>query len=148
MSPAPSNVPDDPRRVLIIKPSALGDVVTAGPAEGGCACGCSSPWLDGVEGRISDLAVTPSGRKVSGSFTTYLMTEGVHRFRVHQLALDRFKVLVERTDSFGQKDIEKITANFAAFFGEDVAVEIEPVDRIPAEKSGKLRRFVSELDQG
>ncbi len=122
----------------------LGDTVTLSH-DTQCECGSELPIVDHVEGRVLDLLIAPDGRRVSTSITSQLMTEGIHRYKVFQKDITRFDILIERMQDCSSSDIDNVVRNFQKFFGDQIIVNIDIVDHIPPDKTGKLRSFVSEL---
>ena len=71
--------------------------------------------------------------------------EGVARFKIIQESLDHTRVLVEPGPGYGEPVARAIVAGMTARLGEGVRIDVEPVERIPAERSGKFRYVVSKL---
>jgi phenylacetate-CoA ligase len=121
-----------------------GDAATLSRAQ--CECGLQSPTIENIQGRVSDFAISPDGRKISGPIVNYTMTKGIERFRVIQKAVDHILVLIESKTSIQQTQIDEITYKWKALLGQTVTVEIQLVDNLPLDKSGKLRSFISEIN--
>jgi phenylacetate-CoA ligase len=68
---------------------------------------------------------------------------GVKEFKVVQESTALTRVLLVTESPFNAGSIDKIVAGFRQRLGNDVNVEVQLVDRIPAEKSGKFRYIVS-----
>ncbi|NLI16968.1 MAG: phenylacetate--CoA ligase family protein [candidate division Zixibacteria bacterium] len=112
-----------------------------------CSCGLKLPVVKEIGGRVSDMIVTPEGRKISGPIINYTMAKGVGRFRAIQKGRDTIKILIEKNVGQGISiDIEEIRNKWKALVGDRMIIDIEQVDKIPLEKSGKLRSFIREQE--
>jgi hypothetical protein len=69
----------------------------------------------------------------------------VKQFRAIQHAPDRIEVLIA-TSHPADPALERVRARLSMLLGGAVTVAMTPVDHIPVEPSGKLRRFVSLVD--
>lgn len=117
-----------------------GDMAVAG---GSCSCGRGFPLLSRIEGRSSECLTLPDGRLLSPVvFSHYLFVS--HGYTEHIL-----KYQAEQTGPGGLtfrfvpiRDVSKslicnLRADLAGLLGPGLAVDIEAVEEIPAEPSGK-----------
>jgi len=132
----------------------VGDVGKASE-EGACECGRTFPTMKIVEGRKDAMVVLPDGRVVS-SFAfiagMYQLSfyKFIDQFRVIQKKENFFKFLVKiKNDGVNEKIAEE---ELAAYFSkvlnvksEEVAFEVEFVEDIPLDKSGKFTVVISEF---
>jgi phenylacetate-CoA ligase len=115
-----------------------------------CPCGRGLPVLRMLAGRTEDLVTLPDGRKIDGaifdSAVEALIGRGVpvRQFRAVQHALDDVEILVA-TDAPGHHALQELGVDIQRVLGSRVHVVVKPVDHIPAEPTGKLRRFVSRI---
>ena len=72
----------------------------------------------------------------------------VDELQARQTALDRMEIQLVRGARFKQQPIDRFIAQLQSILGDSLEVEIDYVDQIEREPSGKLRYFVSELDVG
>ena len=132
---------------------AVGDLGKA--SEDACACGRTFPLMKLVEGRKDEVVVLPDGRALS-SFAfiagMYQLSfyKDIDRFRVVQKRLDHFRFLIKlRNSGLDREAAEKeLVGFFAKAFNVDVdevLFEVEFVEDIPLDSSGKFRIVVSEL---
>ncbi len=118
-----------------------------------CTCGRGLPVLQLVAGRTEDLVTLPDGRKADGSIfgvaVEHLVAQGVpvKQFRALQHRLDYIEVLVA-TDQPNHPALRQLPARLREELHPRLTVTVTPVDRIPVEPTGKLRRFVSLLASG
>ncbi|MBD3401577.1 AMP-binding protein [candidate division GN15 bacterium] len=114
-----------------------------------CSCGRTLPMMDIVGGRVTDFLVTPEGSVVSGAaMTIYFIARvpGITQAQLVQTAVDRLTLRLAVDEAFGQESKQMIEDSVRQFFGPDMHYEIEQVDSIPVEASGKYRFSISEID--
>jgi phenylacetate-CoA ligase len=122
----------------------VGDVVV--PADRACACGRGLPLFDRVVGREADYVLTPGGTLISGiSLTDHFATEirGAAQVQIVQEKLTFLRLRMVPGDGFGPDSHRQIEALVRNTFGPQMGYEVELVDVIPQEASGKYRFCVS-----
>ena len=112
-----------------------------------CACGRPTPLLEKIEGRSTDFIVAPDGRMLHALSVIYILREidGVAQFKIRQKEVDRFHVHVVKNDRFKPEDDMRIRDGFRKRLHAPVNVQIDYVDSIPPEGSGKFRYVISEV---
>jgi len=122
-----------------------GDVGVLG--EEACACGRGLPLLKEIQGRTTDFLVARDGTIMHGLALVYILRDlpQVKAFKIVQESLDLTRVQVV-TDAPLETLRETIVRGFRARLGEGVEVEVEQVEQIAPEKSGKFRYVVSKVD--
>lgn len=133
---------------------ALGDLGRSSQATD-CTCGRTFPLMEVVEGRTNDIIVLPDGRIMSP--VTFLagiyqlsFYKDIYKFRIVQKDVDCFRFLVMLRDGCcldleaAQKEVREY---FGGLFnvGGEVNFELETVEDIPLDKSGKFRVIISEV---
>jgi phenylacetate-CoA ligase len=113
-----------------------------------CPCGCSYPILESLEGRVADYVMTPDGSYVSGislteNFAMHL--PGVKQMQIVQERIDHLVFKIVRGAQFEEQTVKDIGRLNQERFGLQMTWEIEYVDSIQSEKSGKYRFCVSKL---
>ncbi len=127
----------------------IGDLGELGPA---CPCGRSLPVLRLREGRTEDLLILPDGRTMDGAIFDAAVEDlirlgvGVRQFRAVQHAPDHIEVLVATPDRDHQA-LPGLADRLQAMLGTRLRVVVRPVDLIPVDPTGKLRRFISLLSE-
>jgi phenylacetate-CoA ligase len=113
-----------------------------------CRCGRGLAVLREIQGRTTDFVVAMDGTVMHGLAVIYILRDipGVESFKIIQESLHRCRILLVTADGFDPAVQEKIITGVRERLGEAVAVEIEIVDEIPAEASGKFRYVVSRVD--
>ncbi|MBA6412702.1 phenylacetate--CoA ligase family protein [Parahaliea sp. F7430] len=112
-----------------------------------CSCGRGLPVLASVEGRSTDFVVAADGTRIHGLALIYILREmpEVSMFRIEQQSISLTKVSIVAANGFDEASAERIEQGFRQRLGNEVSVEIDLVDSISAEKSGKFRYVVSRV---
>jgi phenylacetate-CoA ligase len=112
-----------------------------------CACGRGLPLLKEIQGRTTDFLVARDGTVMHGLALVYIVRDlpQVKAFKIIQESLDLTRVQVV-TDVPIATLSQGIINGFRARLGADVRIEVEQVDQIAPEKSGKFRYVVSKVD--
>lgn len=120
-----------------------------------CPCGRTFPLMKVVEGRKDSVLVLPGGRFLSplamGDSMIFFKYFGhIHQYRVIQKKIDFLKILVKKKDcgvedSVMEAELLKHMRRTLRVDDSEVSIEVEFVDEIPPDKSGKLRKVVSEI---
>lgn len=110
-----------------------------------CSCGRGLPLLQEIQGRTTDFVISQDGNVMHGLALIYILRdiESIKEFKIIQETKSKTRVLVIVSDDFSQANYETIINGFQARLGQGVTVEVEQVNEIPAEKSGKFRYVIS-----
>jgi len=122
----------------------VGDVVI--PSERTCPCGRGLPLIESVVGREADYVLTPTGALISGiSLTDHFATEirGASQVQIVQEKLTFLRLRMVPGEGFGPDSHQQIETLVRNTFGPQMRYEVELVDAIPQESSGKYRFCVS-----
>jgi len=124
---------------------AVGDIGI--PSDEKCPCGRGLPLMKVVEGRKDAFVQVPSGRIFSPITWTILLRpfSEIDQFKVIQEKISLLKVQIVKGKGFSEETINQVKINIKNTLGEEVNVEIELVDEIPKDKSGKVRAVVSKV---
>lgn len=129
----------------------LGDVAT--PSKEKCGCDIQLPLLEKIGGRSNDMVYTTRGEPLHSELFAYinrtLMERGtpLKEFKVVQRSLKDFYVMILK-DGRNENATAFLEEILLRHVGREARINIEYVDEIPPEKSGKRRYFVSELKIG
>lgn len=101
------------------------------------------PLWSGVDGRVSDLVHTPSGNQliVEFFFGIFQYAPTITNFQVVQTALDTLQVKICTAPDYEPAHWDVVAREIHTKGDPDLKLELEVVDDIPLERSGK-RRFV------
>ena len=125
----------------------IGDVGM--PLDGICECGRSLPLMDNVQGRVTDFIITPGGRIISGSFAlTISDVKGIKQIQFVQEKVDLLKVRVVKNKFYTKESKNKLLNNLYKFLGNELIIQLEFVENISKEVSGKYRFSISKIFKG
>jgi phenylacetate-CoA ligase len=127
----------------------IGDIGTSGE-QSPCPCGRGYPRMSAIEGRDTDIIVTPSGnRLIVHFFTGYLEHfSEIESFQVRQDDPSSITLLVVPTNDFTPETADRIRATLQrGSHDPDMRIDIEPVNAIPMTAGGKRRFVISSLSQ-
>ena len=112
-----------------------------------CSCGRGLPLLKEIQGRTTDFVVAQDGTVLHGLALIYVMRElpGIVEFKIIQESLQRVRVQIVVKEDYSRDSETRIVEVFHERLGQDVQVDIEYVDEIAPEKSGKFRYVVSRV---
>ncbi len=118
------------------------------PSDELCPCGRGLPLMKLIEGRTDSFMQVPNGRIFSPIIWTAIMRgiPGVGQFKAIQERKDLIRILLVKNNHFSKMTIDKIDHDIKEVMGKDVNVEIELVNDIPRDKSGKIRAAVSKVN--
>jgi phenylacetate-CoA ligase len=124
----------------------VGDVVV--PSSLVCRCGRGLPLIERVEGRDADYVLTPAGHLISGISLTENFANlipGTAQVQIVQESVTQLRIRLVADDAFGDASRTKIAELVRDTFGESVRHDVELVDAIPQEPSGKYRFCISKV---
>lgn len=112
-----------------------------------CACGRGLPMLAEIQGRSTDFVVAQNGTVMHGLSLIYILRDlpGVQGFKIVQESLALTRVQVVPGAGFGPAQEVSIVAGFKRRLGDGVQVQVERVEAIAPEKSGKYRYVISRV---
>jgi phenylacetate-CoA ligase len=119
------------------------------PAGDNCSCGRGLPLMKMAAGRVTDFFVTPDRKIISGaSLTIYLIanTPGIAQAQLIQEKIDEIVFKIVKGDNFTEESLKFLKNEIPKYFGDSVKYQIEYVDQIPLESSGKYRFSISKVD--
>ncbi|MCX7217533.1 MAG: hypothetical protein NTY70_00950 [Burkholderiales bacterium] len=116
-------------------------------SDAACSCGRGLPVLQEIQGRSTDFLVAHNGTVMHGLALIYILRDlpQVRAFKIIQESLDLTRVLVVLEEPLSAELSSKIMLGFRARLGAAVEIQVEQVNEIPAEKSGKFRYVISKV---
>ncbi|MBG6080386.1 phenylacetate--CoA ligase family protein [Rubrivivax gelatinosus] len=123
-----------------------GDVAVLDTAR--CACGRTLPLVKEIQGRSTDFIVAADGTVMHGLALVYVVRDlpGVRGFKIVQHSLQRTEVQIVADEGFDRPArAAEIQAGLKRRLGAGVQVDVNYVDAIAPEKSGKYRYVVSHV---
>jgi phenylacetate-coenzyme A ligase PaaK-like adenylate-forming protein len=124
----------------------LGDVGIAGDLKP-CPCGRGYRTMQSVQGRDTDIVVTPSGNRLIVHYFTGLLEHfsEIDSFQVRQDEVESITLLIVPTKAFGTDTTNRIKATLKGLNAPDLRIDVEVVNKIPVSPAGKRRFVVSTL---
>lgn len=115
--------------------------------EESCSCGRGFELLAKVEGRDTDVVVTPRGNRLIVHFFTGIFEyyTSIDTFKVVQEERDRITVLLVPRSDFKPEHWESLKAEILEKGDSELIIEMKLVDEIPLERSNKRRFVVSTI---
>jgi len=121
-----------------------------------CRCGRGLPVLKDIEGRTTDFVVASDGTLMHGLALIYILREleGIEEFKIIQESKlhTRVQLVLSKGGASSSSGLienpelrKKIISGFKARLGESVKVDIDIIEKIAAEKSGKFRYVMSKV---
>lgn len=128
---------------------AVGDIGVSSMEE--CTCGISFPLMKVIEGRSDSILFLPDGRPISPISFIYAMQDfklfkHIEQWRIVQKKQDSFRVDIKKTGesvdepSMGMELVSHIRK--VLDLGSEIGLEVDFVDDIPLDRSGKLMKVV------
>ncbi len=123
----------------------MGDLAV--PSGKPCDCGRHFRTVEAIEGRMDDVIVTPSGRRVGRMGPAlHALGHAIRECQFVQEAPDRVVIRLVPTAAYHRpKDPEALIAAAQARLGTDVSIAVEEVKSIEKTPGGKLRAIVSKV---
>lgn len=126
----------------------IGDNIKLSLEDKTCTCGSFFPLVDEIQGRTTDYLVSPTQGKVNlGNLSNSTKNvSGIIKFQAIQDFINKIKVRVVANETFNLAEQDKFKEALQERFGPEVNINIEIVEDIPNEKSGKFRIIKNNLD--
>lgn len=124
----------------------VGDVGVAS-TRAACECGRGFELMDSIQGRDTDVVVTPAGNRLIVHFFTGILEffPEVNSFQVVQESPDSMVVRVLPAAGFRSETAAAIKARLVEKGAVGINIEVETVSEIPTAPSGKRRFVVSKI---
>jgi len=122
-----------------------GDVVSIADARD--PAGRGLPVLSTVAGRQTDFIVREDGSVMHALAVIYVLraVEGLRQFKCEQLSTRDFRVQLVPGPAWGAEARQQVIDGLRHRLGENTRIELQEVEQIPAERSGKHRYVVSHV---
>lgn len=125
----------------------LGDIGIFSDEDDTCPCGRGWPLIKSIEGRVDDFLTLPSGRIISPRAINVIENiPGIVQYRTVQTKRDTFFVQVVPGKDFSPDTERQIGEQIRlGCLGEDIKINVELVNELPRERTGKLRTIISQV---
>jgi phenylacetate-CoA ligase len=108
-----------------------------------CSCGRGFPMLGRIEGRSLDCLRTPSGDEISPAILGHFLfvyhdhLEAVRRYQLVQETATHATLLVVPDEGWDEERRQRLLTDLKQLLGDQMDVDVQVVNEIPLEKSGK-----------
>jgi phenylacetate-CoA ligase len=111
-----------------------------------CACGRGFLTMESIQGRDTDVIITPGGNRLIVHFFTGLLEHfpQIAQFQIRQRTHDLLTIYIVPTQNYSVEVGEAIIKRLKEK-GADIAMKIELVTEIPSLPSGKRRFVINEV---
>ena len=112
-----------------------------------CACGRGLPTIREIEGRTTDFVVAADGTVIHGLALIYVLRDlpSIRAFKIVQHSVNLVSVELVAAPGFSADTEASIVEGFRKRLGVAVTVQLQQVDSISPEPSGKFRYVVSHV---
>lgn len=119
----------------------IGDRIKLADSSIKCTCGSKFQLVEKIEGRSTDYILSPTHGKINlGNISNSTKDiSGIIKFQIIQHDLLCLNVLVVASDKFNLNQQDKFIKALEERFGTEISINLNMVDHIPTEKSGKFR---------
>jgi phenylacetate-coenzyme A ligase PaaK-like adenylate-forming protein len=123
----------------------IGDIGVSGNSRM-CECGRGFEMMESVQGRDTDIVVTPDGNRLIVQFFVGVLEHfpEIDSFQVIQKEIDSMLIRVVPSKDF-TKELENKIVSLLRDKGARLKIDIEPVKDIPVSPSGKRRFIISDV---
>jgi phenylacetate-CoA ligase len=124
----------------------IGDVGI--PTDEKCPCGRGLPLMKIIEGRTDDFMKLSSGNIIAPTiWIIILMHYDIENYKVIQEKKNEIRLLIVPGRNFTKESINNIRKEIIEVLKEEITLQIELVEEIPREKSGKVKPIVSKVQE-
>lgn len=119
----------------------IGDSITLMSNQKKCECGSIFPIVEKIQGRTTDYILSPTYGKVNlGNISNSTKdVKGIICFQLIQNSINHIDLNIVCSDDFNKEQEFKFIKSLRERVGDDITVDINYVDEIEKEKSGKFR---------
>jgi len=113
-----------------------------------CSCMRNYPLIKSFDGRLQELILSKSGRKISMTSINFHSNifDNVRQFQFHQYEKGRVDLHIIKLSGYRKEDSENIIQNINKKVGHDLDITIKFVNEIPTTKRGKRRFLIQNLE--
>lgn len=124
----------------------LGDIGSV--SEDSCKCGIGFPLLKNLTGREGNFIVTPTNKYVFSAILSYTFKGGIKQFQGIQNEKRELIIKIVRDKKLTDEMLMNYKKALSEALGEQMRIIFDYVPYIEAERSGKLRYFISNIRGG
>jgi phenylacetate-CoA ligase len=123
----------------------IGDIGV--PSDEACACGRTLPTMEGLEGRVDDFIILPSGRAVPPTrlIPPFFMTPHIEEFKMIQDIKTHIKILIVPRGRLPEDEERDLLQKVRDILAEPVDIDVEFTDVIEKTGIGKFKAVMSKM---
>lgn len=122
----------------------VGDRGALAPTDDACACGRRLPVLQQIEGRMDDVVLTPTGRRIGRLDPVFKTDMPIQEAQIIQESVRRLRVRLVPTAAYTEQDGAMLVKRMREHVG-DMEIVVERVAQIERTTNGKFRAVVNQL---
>ncbi len=124
----------------------VGDIGISGGVKQ-CQCGRAWEVMDSIEGRDTDIVLTPSGKRLIVHFFTGILEyfPQIDSFQVLQEELGSIVLRLVPALGFSKSVVDEVKSQLKEKGDKDLQIDIDIVEEIPVAPSGKRRFVISKV---
>jgi len=113
-----------------------------------CSCGREFPLMDQVTTKAEDLITLEDGRMIPSSILTHPFKplDNVVKSQIIQTSLNCIEVYIVKGGNYSDNDTDVLMKGLIERLGESINININFVNDIPNDKSGKFRWVISKVN--
>jgi len=118
------------------------------PSSRRCPCGRGLPLMERVAGRVADFLIKKDGSQVAGVSLverTVTAIKGIGQMQIVQEKIDQLVLNVVRMAEYDEASERALLTEFASVFGKEVSIQLNYMDNIRQESSGKYRFSICKI---
>jgi phenylacetate-CoA ligase len=118
------------------------------PSNRRCPCGRGLPLMERVAGRVADFLKKKDGSQVAGVSLverTVTAIKGIGQMQIVQEKIDQLVLNVVRMAEYDAASERALLSEFASVFGKEVSIQLNYMDNIRQESSGKYRFSICKI---
>lgn len=122
---------------------------TCVPSDRTCSCGRTLPMMDSIKGRANDFITLPGGQVIASCFLVIIMQDfhDVAQYRIVQEDEKKMVVSLVKGSEFKNRTPEAIRDEIRKATNDSLDIEVEIVDELTRDRSGKIRTVISKLNK-
>ena len=123
----------------------IGDIATLAPESDMCDCGRGFPLMNGIQGRDTDIVVTPRGNRLIVHFFTGILEHfsEIEMFQVEQHETGAILLRVVPVQQISGETVRRIRQELLDKGAAGLEIEVQVVKEIPLTPGGKRRFIIS-----
>lgn len=125
----------------------VGDIAV--PKSGLCNCGRTFSLMQSIQGRDTDVVLTPNGNRLIVHFFTGILEHfpEIDSFQIIQEEINSIQLLIVIRETLSPNLNDRVISELKHKGTDELCINIQIVDEIPMTKGGKRRFLISKLEQ-